>query len=257
LGPFEPETTKGYHGSSLVLVASFVNARRARGASLGFAGLVLWQLAACGGRSRSEVEFAGGSAGTANAASGMSGGGMSGSGTSGAAGSATAGTAGDCPLSVEFDVSFDDAGVPGPPNLCAPCAQPPFTLLFGDDLPIDQVPPNCSPVCDTCQVETCHSIIRCGNQLASTPYATLWSGLYYEPGSCDSGDGSESCKTPKCAPPGEYWAEFCAPFGTATPMDGFPNACALDTPQVPFCTIRGFTLPADGPVPVILPLHAL
>ncbi len=243
LGPFEPETAKGYHASYLVPVVSFVNARRMRGASLGLSALMLCQLAACGGRSRSEVPLM--------RAGGASGGG----GTSGAAGSMTAGTAGDCPLSVEFAVSFDDQGVPGPPNLCAPCGQPPFTLAFGNSDPLDQAAPNCTPVCDTCEVPTCHSLLECGHELSSAPYRTSWSGRYYEPGSC--GPDNEACKTPECVPPGDYWAEFCAPFGTAAPTDDSPNACTLDMPQVPFCTLRGFTLPANGPVPVVLPLHAL
>jgi hypothetical protein len=229
-----------------VAVASFVNARRARRATLGLYAFGLWQLAACGGISRREVEVAAAGAGNASGRGGAG----------GAAGAAiTGGNAGDCPLSVEFDVTFDPSGAQGPPNLCAPCAQVHFELSFSNSLPIDQVAPNCTPLCDTCEEPTCHTILTCPNELASTPYRTVWSGAYYETGTCGPGN-STTCKAAKCAAPGDYWAEFCSPFGVAAPTDDFPNACTVDTSRGTFCTIRGFTLPADGPFPVVLPLYA-
>lgn|GEM_PF-2407068 len=233
-------------------VASFDNAR-ARCASLGLCAFGLWQLAACGGISRREVEVLSAGAGNTGGKTGRAGSG----GAGGAAGAASAASnGGDCPLSVEFDVTFDPAGVDGPPNLCAPCAQVDFELLFSNSLAIDQVMPNCTPICNTCEEPTCHSLLMCPNQLASAPYRTAWSGAYYEAGTCGPGNAT-TCKAAKCAAPGDYWAEFCSPFGVAAPTDISPNACAIDTSRAPFCTIRGFTLPANGPVSVVLPLHGL
>lgn len=195
--------------------------------------------------SRREVERTQASAGSASAAGG-----------SGAGGNSAAGTGGDCPLSVEFDVTFDTEGVAGPPNLCAPCGQPSLTLSFSNSLALDPAAPNCTALCDTCQIPTCHGLIECGTRLASAPYRTSWSGLYYESGACDSGTGSQSCKTPRCAPAGDYWAEFCSPFGTADGTDDV-DACAVDTSRYHYCTTHGFSLPAQGPVSIVLPLHAL
>lgn len=222
-------------------VTSFVNARRSRLIAAGLCSLALGQLAACGGMSRREIAERG--AGNASASGGMSGG------PSGA----TAGDGGDCPLSVEFDVSFDAQGVAGPPNLCAPCGEPNFTLAFSNSLTMDTIAPNCTTLCDTCEIPTCHSVLRCGSELASAAYRAAWSGRYYETGTC----AEQACKASKCAPPGDYWATFCAPLGVGTPMDGYPNACTLGTQESSYCTTYGFTLPANGPVSIVLPLHAL
>ena len=245
LGSFEAETAQGNHETYLVPVVSFVNASLPRGAVLALGLFGLWQLAACG-RSRRELDVPDAAAG-AGTGSGTGGGNGAGATQAMSAGGASD-AAGDCALSVKFEVSFAD-GV-DPTQFCARCGSASVTFFDANGDELNLAPPNCEALCSTCEEPTCHSILECGEMPLMSAAETAWSGQYWATSTC--GTSATACKAPACATPGRYSARFCVSARTLPPMPNSDDYCVVDALADPVCQTFDFELPASAPIAVVL-----
>jgi hypothetical protein len=223
----------------LALRVPFVNASRVRRALSALILCGVWQVSACG-RSKREIyadDVAGASA-TSNAA-----------GSGGTGGTNGSGSAGDCPLAVTFELTLADGVVPD--QFCAECGVPSMTIADATGNELSLSGPNCSALCSTCEIPTCHSIIRCGTQVLMTAAERTWSGEYYDALTC--GPDATACLAANCAAPGHYSVSFCMSTGHEILNDANAiDECVADTSASMFCQIVAFDLPASAPISVVL-----
>jgi len=102
----------------------------------------------------------------------------------------------------------------------------------------------CSTDCQTCQRNTCHSVL-CAPPVEVTTPTTIyeWDGIYYQSGTTTCSSGATSCAAAKCAKPGLYFFMFSA---FLNPAPGTPNGCSLAPSATPVTSITGtFTYPTD------------
>ncbi len=102
----------------------------------------------------------------------------------------------------------------------------------------------CSTDCQTCQRNTCHSVL-CAPPVEVTTPTTIyeWDGIYYQSGTTTCSSGATSCAAAKCAKSGLYFFMFSA---FLNPAPGTPNGCSLAPSATPVTSITGtFTYPTD------------
>ncbi len=216
--------------------------------------LIAVALIGCGGHESSDDTATSGGATSGGSSAGGSSNGGSSAGKGGSGGSGGDANPTYCGLSLYFRMM--NGGPAGGSQFCvgAPnsCSSEWLSILDASGVPVS-IGLGCGVApCATCESLGCPALCAISTPLAAEGVETAWDGLQWVAGTCGT---SVECKSPICAPAGDYVARFCgyaldAQGGAGGATNEF-DVC-MDATLEPTCVDVPFTYPSSDPIVGVL-----